>query len=364
MIRENKQTILFFGTQFAPGHQDVVWSYYELLKENFNIVFCLCDSFYSFDPSFYNDKKTIKTSSFSSFLNDYNSSNLLVFIITPSKANYKTACKCKRKKINSIYIFHEPYSSFGQYYKKWGSSIKNVLKAVGLSFYNGKPLISKISGLILPSENALAIYRSNYKNKKYLNKKMLCVPLMFDKRETSFEKRKYISFIGNVDVIKNFSLFVDYISHSSLNISFLIATNRPIGKETLEKIENSGKHVVVISGNKLSKKEIELFYQQSYAVWLFYKDSTQSGVLPMCYKNGTPVLSSDIPGLSQNIINKKTGFIFKEYNTTVFDDCFFSIVNSFDTFQKNVFNYYDETFVYLNYKEDVNNYFMSFFRVQ
>ncbi|MDI9504340.1 MAG: hypothetical protein QM205_05340 [Bacillota bacterium] len=71
----------------------------------------------------------------------------------------------------------------------------------------------------------------------------------------------------------------------------------------------------------MSFEEIENFYQQSYCVWLFYKDSTQSGVLPMCYKNGSAVLSSNAPGLVQNIVDGVTGYIFEKYSVNAFDLC-------------------------------------------
>ena len=275
--------------------------------------------------------------------------------------NYKVVRNCNKKRISTVYIFHEPYSTFFQYYKKWGSSFKNILKAAGLTFFNGKPLISKISGLILPSKNAYSLFKKNYKGKKYERKKTVSFPLMFGERMPFFGERHYISFIGNVDRIKNFSLFIDYISKSSLDAEFLIATSLSIDERLVSKIKDAGKRVTIFNGKRLSKDEIELLYQQSYAVWLFYKDSTQSGVLPMCYKNGTPVLSSSIPGLAQNVVNKKTGFILDCYDVSVFDSCFEMMINRFHDFQRNVLDYYDKMFIYKNYETEVNKFFMSFF---
>ena len=42
-----------------------------------------------------------------------------------------------------------------------------------------------------------------------------------------------------------------------------------------------------------------------------YTEASQSGVLPIAYKFGKPVLVSDLRGLTENVIEEKTGYVFR-----------------------------------------------------
>ena len=42
-----------------------------------------------------------------------------------------------------------------------------------------------------------------------------------------------------------------------------------------------------------------------------YTEASQSGVLPIAYKFGKPVVVSNLRGLTENVIEEKTGYVFK-----------------------------------------------------
>ena len=48
-----------------------------------------------------------------------------------------------------------------------------------------------------------------------------------------------------------------------------------------------------------------------------YKRASQSGIIPLAYSYNKIVVASDIPGLNNFIIDKKTGYLFKngDYNS-------------------------------------------------
>ena len=56
--------------------------------------------------------------------------------------------------------------------------------------------------------------------------------------------------------------------------------------------------------------EMQWLFEHCKFVVLPYHEATQSGVLPISYKYGKPVIVSDIPGLRELVIKGKTGEIF------------------------------------------------------
>ncbi len=53
----------------------------------------------------------------------------------------------------------------------------------------------------------------------------------------------------------------------------------------------------------------------SSSVILPYVEASQSGVIPMAYQFKKPVVVSDMPGLTENVLESETGFIFKAGNS-------------------------------------------------
>lgn len=62
----------------------------------------------------------------------------------------------------------------------------------------------------------------------------------------------------------------------------------------------------------LSDDEIEMIFKASNVVILPYLEGSQSGVLFMSYSYGRPVIVSDVGNFSNDVINGKTGYIFKK----------------------------------------------------
>ena len=59
----------------------------------------------------------------------------------------------------------------------------------------------------------------------------------------------------------------------------------------------------------LSENQIEAAVARSLCVFRMDDELTQSGVVPVCYRAGTPVVARDIPGLRQHVEQGRTGFI-------------------------------------------------------
>lgn len=57
--------------------------------------------------------------------------------------------------------------------------------------------------------------------------------------------------------------------------------------------------------------EMIWLFQQASAVVMPYIEASQSGVLPIAYRFGKPVIVSDLPGLTENVSDGQTGCIFR-----------------------------------------------------
>lgn len=97
---------------------------------------------------------------------------------------------------------------------------------------------------------------------------------------------------------------------------------------------------------------IERFIQDGEMIWLFqncnavvmpYIEASQSGVLPIAYKYGKPVIASDLPGIAENMKKGETGIVFKtvdELSKILYD------FEGAEHFENAVNKYYNENYLW------------------
>ena len=89
--------------------------------------------------------------------------------------------------------------------------------------------------------------------------------------------------------------------------------------------KNEQKYNTIINNNKLGDniiwineyipdKDINLYFSSCDLVVLPYKNTSQSGILPIAYKYNKLVLASNINGINNFIIPGKTGYLFDKNN--------------------------------------------------
>jgi glycosyltransferase involved in cell wall biosynthesis len=194
-----------------------------------------------------------------------------------------------------IYVFHEPFDSFINYYMS-GFGFFKICKIYLINLVNILTIFLSDS-VVLPSNSAISLYKKKY---KYFNKDFTLIPLMFDDESSNIitvEDKCFISYIGTVAADHAFDKFVTFAQGALqnkwfTNYTFLIATSSLIPqseKNKLNKYFLDGK-IVFSEGSFMSNETINNFYEKSVIVWNAYNRSMQSGVLPKSFMFGTPVL--------------------------------------------------------------------------
>ena len=286
---------------------------------------------------------------FKNFLNIPKPKNVVFWF--PSIGNILFLLKFKlNKKTKLIYVFHEPFDSFVNYYK---SGFK-IFKIVKISLVNLISLIttSLCNTIILPSKKAAKLYEKNgiFFNKNYFN-----LPLMFDNElDIDIPAKKYISYIGTANPDHSFEEFINYILFAIKNnifpdYKFLIASKSDLSYlfESIELKKSIDNGKIILWHNKfMTNKEINKHYLDSVIVWNAYSRTTQSGVLPKAYMFGCAVLSLE-KNRNEFIINNKTGIYLKSNSDSLeITNAINKILIKKEYFKFNCRNFFNDIFFY------------------
>ena len=117
-------------------------------------------------------------------------------------------------------------------------------------------------------------------------------------------------FFGVIDKYKGVEHLLDSYNESLKRIPLVIAGSGKFTDEEKRKIEKATG--VIIINRYISNGEMKWLIPHAKSVVLPYIEASQSGVLPIAYSFGVPVIVSDLPGLTQYVENVKTGFVCKD----------------------------------------------------
>jgi len=196
----------------------------------------------------------------------------------------------------TVYVYHEPYTSFSSYRAAGFSRLKTV-RVIAISMVS-RIICALSDKIILPSERALQAMPAAQRQPRRFAK----INLMFadeSRLVTQELAREFVSYIGTIAEDHAFGEFVESMQacvadQALLPLRFLIATRSTVPdkhRAVIDQCVSSGRLVLQV-GRPMSNAEINHFYASSFVVWNAYRRSMQSGVLPKAYMFGTPVLVS------------------------------------------------------------------------
>lgn len=263
--------------------------------------------------------------------NSYNTITMLIDILRfPILiATYRKIIK--EQNINSVLIYNiHPLNPLLFYFFPKSKCLKRILflhepdrptldgySFLGKLYFRLVDLIQKLSvftttDIIVPSRYAYKLFVNRYPD--YSGKVHvvnLLLPDLFHNRIGS-GKRRYISVVGRFNSAKKIDEIINLINfcaNKNRNLNFAIATSSDISKEISRLTNHALLQTKIINKPRLSDNEINKIVSESIVVLALQPHITQSGVLPVCFMNGTPLIARDIEGFSQFVDHESNGML-------------------------------------------------------
>ncbi len=124
------------------------------------------------------------------------------------------------------------------------------------------------------------------------------------------EGAQYLLFFGRIDKYKGIGGLLDAYRQAKGQVLPLVIAGSGALSDEEKAILNKVSNVTLIN-RYIGDGEMKWLFSHSVAVVLPYIEATQSGIIPIAYAYSKPVLVSDIPGLTQFVIDGETGWVCK-----------------------------------------------------
>lgn len=214
-------------------------------------------------------------------------------------------CLLLPKSVKKIITFHDG----GLFHKSSDKSLKITIHNKLESFYS-KRAGNKTNHVLLLSKHSMNNIIN--KNPKFSSKAIMMnlgahIPNVKPVNPKECPFVNYLLFFGRIDEYKGLEKFIQIFNQSKLDIYFVIAGNGTLLDYAYEDIKNN--HKIIFINRYISDSEMVSLFSNSKACVLPYIEATQSGIIPIAYYYGKPVITSNVEGLTQFVLDKKTGFI-------------------------------------------------------
>lgn len=208
------------------------------------------------------------------------------------------------KQYSCTYIQHvqEPYVEDKQVYQ---GTQQFWLKGFE---YLQERLLKKTDIAIVSSERSHELFLKRY---PFFPGSLLTIPLMYEDQATGLKgilKRQFITFIGPPVPAKGTDIFLRIVRFShekKYPYQFQLITRKPITDEVFFQYPN----LKIVYQENIGDEEMGDHLRQSWMVITPYHVATQSSVVLTSFMFGTPALSSNVGGLPEFVLHKKTGYL-------------------------------------------------------
>lgn len=314
--------------KYAPGNWQHIKSFaYCLQDKNYNVRLILSKKFHWMNKE-YSDVTDYPTSSYSLrsimgdtllflcckwyfFIKIFRKSkpDMILFVMW-HPLNYLLAkiIKVVHPKCRIYIWMHEPY-------KVDKSEYRQKFLVFTLIEYLQKMILPLIDITILHSDRALRAFKMRYPDYKGQVK---VIPLLFqDECNLEISETRYfdITFIGNAVKAKGIDYFFDLLRINNdlgLGLKFQLVTSSNITKYLSKVNHKCLESLELINKPSISDEKIREACAKSFSVLAPYRETTQSGVVPVAFMCGTPVIVTDIDGLRENIYNEFNGMLISK----------------------------------------------------
>ena len=239
----------------------------------------------------------------------------LLLFYNSHPANYtlaNLAVKANPGGIRAVYL-HEPFvpdkSSYGRIRAAY----------ISLNEWLQTRTLRLLNHVVVPSPHARHLFERRYP--EYDGEIHLAPLLMTDRRVSEPRPRRYVSLVGNLNQsrgLEEFIALVNYAASHACSWEFKLVTRSSI-EHGLRALSTQGRALLTVRNDQhISDAEIAETVAESFAMFLPHKQATQSGNVPVCFMQGTPIIARDIPGLAQHVHHGHNGYLLP-VNFTVSD---------------------------------------------
>ena len=208
-----------------------------------------------------------------------------------------------------LFWLHEPYKDEKKIYG---------LKALLIWFieFLQTLCLRYADAVILHSRRGLRLFNKRYPEFKGIKE---VIPLHF--QDDGFDtkvSRRYISFLGRADRAKGIEEFFQLVeagARRQLNYDFQIVTSSDIQQYLNGLSATALRKLRVVHRPRLSDNELREGAANSLAVLALYRETMQSGVIPIALMKGTPIIGTNVEGITEWIRDRETGVIISNKPT-------------------------------------------------
>ena len=145
------------------------------------------------------------------------------------------------------------------------------------------------------------------------------IPLQFcDDGPEEKQGRRYFSFLGRADQAKGIDFFFKLLEaavQDGMEVEFQIVTSSSIDNYLAKLSPQALQKLRVINSTRISDAELRNAAGNSLAVFALYKETTQSGVTPISLMKGTPIIGTNIEGITEWVNDGDTAVIVSDNPT-------------------------------------------------
>jgi glycosyltransferase involved in cell wall biosynthesis len=229
----------------------------------------------------------------------------VLFFSNPHPLNWYLASLARAMSPGCVVICHIHEPIVHGFHSFWINQYSRLVDLVQ------RATIRRAHAVIVSSERALGAFQRRYAS---YPGHVAYVPLLYQDFQCREDlDRKYVTYIGRVSEGRGIGRFIDFLRHATardLPFRFQIVTRDRLDIYLNQLTAKELERLYVINREHISDAEVSKALRESVACCVLYDfEMMQSGVPPVAFMNGTPVIATPVAGLLEIVRNEQNGVI-------------------------------------------------------